>query len=69
MIASEVTITDEFFGMVKTKINKNINDFMADYGFRQGKIILKHDDGFVAELHSARRNNDEEITGTMYVTF
>lgn len=69
MIASEVTISDAFFAFAKTKINKDINEFMENYGYRQGKIIEQDDKGFVAELHSSTRPDDDEITGMMYVTF
>lgn len=69
MVVSEVTITDAFFAFAKTKINKNINDFMADYCFRQGKTIEEDETGFTAELHSATRLDDDEITGMMYVIF
>lgn len=69
MIVSEVTISDAFFAFAKTKFNKNINEFMENFSYRQGKIIEQDDKGFVAELHSATRRDDEEITGMMYVTF
>ena len=69
MIASEVTINDEFFGFVKTKFNKNINEFMSDYCFRQGKTVEKYDEGFVAELHSASSKNNDEVRGKIYVIY
>lgn len=69
MIASMVTITDASFAFAKTKINKNINDFMADYCYRQGKTIEEDETGFAAELHSATRLDDDEVTGMMYVIF
>ena len=69
MIASEVTIMDTFFAFTKTKFDKNINEFMENYCYRQGKIIEQDEVGFVAELHSATRLDDETVTGMMYVTF
>lgn len=69
MIASSVTITDKHFGFVMTKFDKNVQEFMENYCYRQGKIIEKDDKGFVAELHSATRLDDETITGKMHVIF
>ena len=69
MIASSVTITDEHFGFTKTKFDKNINEFMENFCYRQGKIIEKNDSGFVAELHSATRLDDEAVIGKMHVIF
>lgn len=69
MIVSSVTISDEMFGFVMTKFDKNVQEFMQNYCYRQGKIIEKNDKGFVAELHSATRLDDETVTGKMHVIF
>ena len=69
MIASSVTITDDHFGFVMTKFNKNVQEFMEDYCYRQGKIIEKNDNGFVAELHSSTHLNDDTVIGKMHVIF
>ena len=69
MIASSVTITDEHFGFTITKFDKNVQEFMENYCYRQGKIIEKNDKGFVAELHSSTRLDDETVTGKMHVIF
>lgn len=69
MIAATVTITDEVLGFAKTKNNKDVMEFMLNYGFRQGKIVEQDSAGYEAELHSASRLNDEEVIGKMYVTF
>lgn len=69
MIASSVTITDEDFGFVKTKFDKNVQEFMDNYSYRMGKIIQENDKGFVAELHSANRPNDDSVLAKMTVIF
>lgn len=69
MIASSVTIIDDDFGFVMTKFDKNVREFLENYCYRQGKIIEKNDNGFVAELHSATRLDDETVTGKMHVIF
>lgn len=50
MIASMVTITDNATGFSKTKTNKNVYDFLEDYGLGMGKDIYLSRAGFDAEL-------------------
>lgn len=50
MIASMVTITETATGFSKTKINKNVYNFLEDYGLGMGKDIYLSRAGFDAEL-------------------
>lgn len=68
MIASTVTIVDDVYGVIRTKNDKDVQEFLHDFAFVQGDIEPV-EGGYEADLFTVSDENLTTILGRIFVTF